>query len=57
MNLVERGDARRREVDAWTSTRRARAFAKTLRALVEAGADQITTNDPEGLMPLLSGVA
>ena len=57
VNLVKQVSATGAEVDAWTVDPTRPRVREDLRALVEAGAHQITTNDPEGLMSLLSEVA
>lgn len=57
VNLVEfvRGDGA--EVDAWTIDADRPALLNILRRLIDTGCDQITTNDPEALKPLVAEIA
>ncbi len=56
INLVERITHDGAEVDAWTVDPTRPNIRDVLRALVEAGCRQITTNGPEALLPLLKEV-
>jgi glycerophosphoryl diester phosphodiesterase len=53
VNLVERVARGKAEVDAWTVDPTRPNVRSDLRRLVEAGCDQITTNDPESLGSML----
>jgi glycerophosphoryl diester phosphodiesterase len=57
INLVERVTRNGAEVDAWTVDPTRPNVRDVLRALVEAGCRQITTNGPEALLPMLQEVA
>ena len=56
INLVERVTQDGAEVDAWTVDPTWPNIRGPLRTLVEAGCHQITTNDPEALLPLIEEV-
>jgi glycerophosphoryl diester phosphodiesterase len=56
INLVERVTQDGAEVDAWTVDPTRPKIRDQLRALVNAGVHQITTNDPEALLPLVREV-
>jgi glycerophosphoryl diester phosphodiesterase len=56
-DLIERVTRTGAEVDAWTVDPTRPNIRDILRALVEAGCHQITTNGPEALLPLLEEVA
>ncbi len=57
VNLVERVCRASAEVDAWTIDPTRPRIREDLRRLVEAGCHQITTNDPDGLLPILQEIA
>lgn len=57
VNLVERARRTGAEVDAWTVDSTRPEIRNVLRALVEAGCNQITTNEPDVLLPLLKEIA
>ncbi|MDF1586693.1 glycerophosphodiester phosphodiesterase [Marinimicrococcus flavescens] len=53
VNLVERVKRHGAEVDCWTIDPGRPDLESVLRRLIGAGADQITTNDPEALAPMI----
>ncbi|MDX6749392.1 glycerophosphodiester phosphodiesterase [Geminicoccaceae bacterium 1502E] len=57
VNLVERVKRDGAEVDCWTIDPGRPDLEGVLRRLIGAGADQITTNDPEALEPMIRSIA
>jgi glycerophosphoryl diester phosphodiesterase len=53
VNLVEQVTRASAEVDAWTIHSTHPKIRAVLRALVDAGCHQITTNGPDALLPML----
>ena len=57
VNMIELVRADGAEVDAWTIDADRAEVRDVLRRLIEAGCDQITTNDPDALAPLVAEIA
>ena len=56
VNMVELVRGRGAEVDAWTIDADRAELRHVLRRLIDAGCDQITSNDPDVLTPLVAEI-